>query len=1236
MPVYFQRPENALKRANEFIEVGKREPALDALYDVIKSKKHRTWQNKIHEPILFKYLELCVDLRRSHVAKEGLYQYKLICQQVNIASLEDVIRYFLKLAEDRAEAARQESREQVPVVEDLDQIMTPESILLSFVSGEDTQDRTDRVMLTPWVKFLWEAYRNVLELLRNNVRVEKLYHDTAQQAFKFCLKYSRRTEFRKLCDNLRNHLNNAIKHQGQPNTVNLTNPETLQLHLETRLAQLESAINMELWQEAFKAVEDVYGLMQLSKRSPKPQVMANYYQKVALVFWKAENYLFHAATLHRLYVLSKEQRRTMTAEENQKMASRVLLSTLAIPIPVSLSETEKHLELDENAREKSRRLANLLGLQNIPTRSSLVNDMLKMNVQQHIMPQLQDLYHFLERDFSPLKLCARVNVFFEFLLNNDELELSDYVKPLQEVSIARLLKQVSQVYQTMQFSRLQALVPFATEFQLERAIVDIALENELQVRIDHKTKAISFGLDLHVAHKEEVPEGPYLQSMPSERLRNQLTLMSSALHQAISKIHPDTIKENCQEEQQRIVQIYLRNSKKEHKQMLERKTVIEARKEYLESLHVKREKEEQKMLLLQQKESRQAEKKRLDEERQKREVLRHKQELQEIEKKQAMDKIAALKKTSVGAKALKDLTDEEIKAMNPDAILARQVEQLDKEKKELQSKLKAQEKKMDYLARAMRVEEVPLLKKQYEDQLVSDKQFWDEQEEERINKAVAEHQTLVETSGRLQRMLPDKYSFIENLTKTRKAAHEEKMKEFQKHVDEVRKARLEARRKERMAERKVQRRIEKEEQERKEKEEREKRERKEAEEAARKEKEDKEREYREKMAKLDEIERKKREREKEIEEREKDKDQGGLGYRDMDRDRDRFGPPGRGDRDWRDDPRGAPPLRRDERDRMGWRRDEPPRDRDSDYDGRPRDRDSGGGWRRGASDLRDERSRDSGQGGARRRDEQDGPRDEGSSWRKPGDRDEPQRRDLYRGRLDDRKPDDRWMDDRRRMDDRRMDDRRMDDRRMDDRRMDDRGRMDDRRMDDRGSGWRRDDRDRPPSSGWRDRDREERDRAPASSWRGRDDRQRDERDRQSGGWRDGGDRMGGWGRRDRDERERSSGDGWRSGDRLNREREDRYRGDRDVDRFRGDRDRDDRYRDERENDRSDWRSDRVDDRGGDRDGGTRGDEPGRDQWRREPPPARTEGKSWSASRRGRERPPAEQSDPEGWTTVQYK
>lgn len=283
MPTYFQRPENALKRAREFIDVGKKHRALDALYDVIKSRKHRTWQ-KVHEPIMQQYLELCVELKKSHIAKEGLFQYRNICQQVNIKSLEDVVRGYLDLAEEKTEAAREESQQAVVDIDDLDNVQTPESLLLSAVSSEDTQDRTDRVVLTPWVKFLWESYRQCLELLRNNSRVESLYHDIARQAFKFCLKYSRKTEFRKLCDHLRAHLGQIHRHQSQQTSVNLNNPESQAMHLETRLVQLDSAIQMELWQEAYKATEDIHGLMTLSKKSPKPQLMANYYQKLALVF----------------------------------------------------------------------------------------------------------------------------------------------------------------------------------------------------------------------------------------------------------------------------------------------------------------------------------------------------------------------------------------------------------------------------------------------------------------------------------------------------------------------------------------------------------------------------------------------------------------------------------------------------------------------------------------------------------------------------------------------------------------------------------------------------------------------------------------------------------------------------------------------------------------------------------------------------------------------------------------
>merc|ERR1740128_1380448 len=475
---------------------------------------------------MYKYLELCVDQKKSQNAKEGLFQYRNMCQSVNVASLAAVVQAYLSLAEKRTDSARQEAIDKVDV-DDLDNLATPEMIMLSAVSGEGAQDRSDRTVLMPWVKFLWESYCQCLELLRTNSRVERLYHSIAQQAFKFCLKYQRKTEFRKLCDKLRNHLDLIIKQQNPTaNSINLNNPETQQMNLDTRLAQLEAAINMELWQEAYKAVEDIHGLMTLSKKVFQPKMMANYYQKLALVFWKSGNLPFHAAAVFKHFQLTRDMKKNLSPEESARMASRVLAACLSVPLPSQHPEFDRFIETDRSPAEKMARLAVLLSLSQPPTRLTLLKDCVRFAVVVAASPELQDLYNALEVDFNPLTLCKNIDAKLKgFEEKSDFSSLVMYIPPLRDMTLVRLLKQVSQVYQTVKISRLLELAPFTDHHHMERLVVECARNNDMQVRIDHRTRSVRFGTDLSEAQRTDLPEGPHVQSMPSEQIRTQLMRM---------------------------------------------------------------------------------------------------------------------------------------------------------------------------------------------------------------------------------------------------------------------------------------------------------------------------------------------------------------------------------------------------------------------------------------------------------------------------------------------------------------------------------------------------------------------------------------------------------------------------------------------------------------------------------------------------------------------------------------
>ncbi|RUS22411.1 hypothetical protein BC937DRAFT_89318 [Endogone sp. FLAS-F59071] len=88
MAPFYARPENALKRSEELIAVGQHGAALQTLHDVVISKRSRSVPLANMEPIMLKFVELCVNLRKGKLAKEGLHQYKNIAQNTSVSTIE--------------------------------------------------------------------------------------------------------------------------------------------------------------------------------------------------------------------------------------------------------------------------------------------------------------------------------------------------------------------------------------------------------------------------------------------------------------------------------------------------------------------------------------------------------------------------------------------------------------------------------------------------------------------------------------------------------------------------------------------------------------------------------------------------------------------------------------------------------------------------------------------------------------------------------------------------------------------------------------------------------------------------------------------------------------------------------------------------------------------------------------------------------------------------------------------
>ncbi|KRX40110.1 Eukaryotic translation initiation factor 3 subunit A, partial [Trichinella murrelli] len=795
----WQKPENALRRANDLLCIGKKEHALDSLQDFINFPKNRVW-SKCFEEIMNKLLYLCVEMRRPHVAKDALFQYRRMCQQLNVKSLEDVITNYLNYGEKKAEKAKAESQGLAEEVEeDFDLGESPERLLLSTVTAEGTLDRTDRSVLSPWLRFLWESYRHSLELLRNNTQLETLYHRVARLAFQFCLKYQRRAEFRKLADILRYHIQQVHKQSQNQFAVKLSNPETITLHQETRLVQLDVAINLESWQEAIRSMDDIQQLIAFSRRSPKPSNLAIYLEKIALLFWKSNNVMFHAAALLKLYQLYKETHKSWFEKDSvepKQLATRVLLAILSIPEAESPSILSRYLDFDDANNERPRQLAKLLNMSGPPTRKILIKEMMRLGVNLFALPEVYELYEKLRNDQNPMVLARDLQPYLHMLEECGNPDYQQYLDRLYSIICIKVLKQLSQVYKTVTLEKLSSLIPYLTGDKLERELAYASKRNVVRLRINYMSSMVEFGVEdsFNLAQDEDafvdnvLLNVPVLQRTSSDHIRLYLQEIFDSVNKSILDINAN-YNEELRRNILRMHELQRYHAKDDHLQISERRKRIELYKEYNEkkrSIQVEHAREEERRLL---EKRRQAEKARLEQENAERLQEMKRREKDEMRKRIIRDRLDRMKDSKFRA-FLAEMPEEEIENLDNETLLQKQICHMEQEKREHMARLKVAEKKWDHFVRALHMEEIPLREQEYSEFCKMSAIWWEKNEKDRIFKAVEEQKKFLETRNRLSRMFDDAAIFMEAVRARHHAAYLENMKVWDEKMKRVKELRL--------------------------------------------------------------------------------------------------------------------------------------------------------------------------------------------------------------------------------------------------------------------------------------------------------------------------------------------------------------------------------------------------------------------------------------------------------------
>lgn len=404
--------------------------------------------------------------------------------------------------------------------------------------------------------------------------------------------------------------------------------------------------------------------------------------------------------------------------------------------------------------------------------------------------QIRELYTILEIDFHPLSIVKNVSPILQQI--GQDPAMVKYITPLQSVILSRLFAQLGEVYDSVELKFIYELASFPEPYQISRTslegfILNGCKKGEIACRLDHTSGVIHFDSDVFSSAKasggtaglpgSETSTVQRLQSTPAEIVRSQLTRLAKTLWIATQYVDP-SFNVARQQAKSAAFERAAAGAEEEHQATLARRAIIEKKKELASEAAQKKIREDETRKKLQAQALQEREQERLKEEQ----ISRDRKRLAEEQRKAKHETLAKEVEELKKHKAI-NLEGIDLDDLDSDRLRALRIEQLAKEKNELNQTLRVTGKRIDHLERAFRKEELRMLSTDYDAQRERDVANWERTKEQTLRNAEAKHKEDVALKHRLSRMVPTYEQFRKELQERRHDQFEKRRKQADRELE---------------------------------------------------------------------------------------------------------------------------------------------------------------------------------------------------------------------------------------------------------------------------------------------------------------------------------------------------------------------------------------------------------------------------------------------------------------------